>query len=81
MFYCNEIDKHVIRRLILTSAEKDLVLWGFKKNNAPLDGDPTSIKSSEAVIKWPLTKNASDTTISVNNVSLNRSKKAFDDVL
>jgi hypothetical protein len=79
VFYCDESDKHVTRRLSL--GEKEILQSEFKKNNVPPDGYVISIKSSGAVVQRTLTKGDCATTINVSDVPVKKSKKAFDVVL
>jgi UDP-galactopyranose mutase len=51
VFYCKELDKHIIHRLPVKDEEKEVVLSEFEKNGLPPEGYSISVKSTGAVIK------------------------------
>jgi hypothetical protein len=56
VFYCKELDKHLIRRLPLKDEEKQVVLSEFEKNGLPPKGYSISIKPTGAVVKRQISK-------------------------
>jgi UDP-galactopyranose mutase len=51
VFYCKELDKHVIRRLPVKDEENQVVLSEFEKNGLPPAGYTISVKPTGAVVK------------------------------
>jgi hypothetical protein len=51
VFYCKELDKHLIRRLTVKDEEKQVVLSEFENNVLPSEGYSISVKPTGAVVK------------------------------
>jgi hypothetical protein len=51
VFYCQELDKSIVGRLLNDDVEKDLVLFEVKKNNVTPEDDSISMKSSGTIVK------------------------------
>ena len=56
VFYCKELDKHVIRRLPVKDDEKKIVLSEFEKNGLLPDGYSLSFKPTGEVVKRQISK-------------------------
>jgi UDP-galactopyranose mutase len=65
IFYCKELDKHVIRRLPVKDDEKKIVLSEFEKNGLPPDGYSISVKPTGAVVKRQISKRMEKETVGV----------------
>jgi UDP-galactopyranose mutase len=50
VFYCKELDKHIIRRLPVKDEEKQTVLSEFEKNGLPPDGYSISVNLPEQLL-------------------------------
>jgi UDP-galactopyranose mutase len=83
VFYCKELDKHLIRRLPVKDEEKQVVLSEFEKNGLPPDGYIISVKPTGAIVKRQISKkiDKTDTVVIRVDIPVKKGKKAFDDVL
>jgi UDP-galactopyranose mutase len=84
VFYCKELDKHIIRRLPIKDEEKQVVLSEFEKNGLPPEGYSTSLKPTEVVVKRHISKKIEktlDTVVVRAYIPVKKGKKIFDDVL
>jgi UDP-galactopyranose mutase len=84
VFYCKELDKHVIIRLPIKDEEKQLLLSEFEKNGLPPDGYGISVKPTGAVVKRQISKRIDkekETYVVRADIPVKKGKKVFDDVL
>jgi hypothetical protein len=86
VFYCKELDKHLIRRLPVKDKEKQVVLSEFEKNVLPPEGYSISVKPTGAIIKSQISKkmnkklDKTDTVVVRADIPVKKGKKVFDDV-
>jgi hypothetical protein len=84
VFYCKELDKHLIRRLPVKDEEKQTVLSEFEKNGLSPEGYSISVKPTGAIVKRQISKKidkATDTVVIRADIPVKKGKKQFDDVL
>jgi hypothetical protein len=51
VFYCHELDKYIVGRLLSDDSEKDLMLFEVKNNSVVPEDDSISMKSSGTAVK------------------------------
>jgi hypothetical protein len=56
VFYCKELDKHIIRRLPVKDEEKQVGLSEFEKNCFLPDDYTISVKPTGAIVKRQISK-------------------------
>jgi hypothetical protein len=83
VFYCKELDKHIIRRLLVNDEEKQVVLSGYEKNGLLPDGSTISSQPTGAVDKRQISKkiDKTDTVVIRIDIPVKKGQKTFDDVL
>jgi hypothetical protein len=83
VFYCKELDKHLLRRLPVKDEEKQTVFSEFEKNGLPPEGYSISVKPTGAILKRQISKkiDKTDTIVVPVDIPVKKGKKAFDDVL
>jgi hypothetical protein len=83
VFYCKELDKHLIRRLPVKDDEIQTVLSEFEKNGLPPEYYSISIKPTGAIVKRQISKkiDKTDTVVVRADTSVKKGKKLFDNVL
>jgi hypothetical protein len=87
VFYCKELDKHLIRRLPVKDEEKQVVLSEFEKNGLQPEGYSISVKPTGAIVKRQISKkmnkelDKADTVVVRADIFFKKGKKVFDDVL
>jgi hypothetical protein len=78
VFYCKELDKHIIRKLPVKDEEKQVVLSEFEKNVFPSDGYTISVKPTGAVVKRQISKKIDktlDTVVVHADIPVKKGKK------
>jgi hypothetical protein len=86
VFYCKELDKHIILRLSVKNEEKQVVLLEHEKNILPPDGYSISVKPTGNIVKRQISKKREldkqlDTVVVRADIPVKKGKKVFDDVL
>jgi hypothetical protein len=85
VFYCKELEKHIIRRLSVKDEEKQVVLSEFEKIGLPPGGYTISVKPTGAFVKRQISKkkelDKTDNVVVRADIPVKKGKKAFDDVL
>jgi hypothetical protein len=87
VFYCKELDKHLIRIVSVKDEKKQVMLSEFEKNGLPPDDYTISVKPTGPAVKRQISKktskklNKTDTVVIRADIPVKKGKKIFDDVL